>query len=257
LDQEEWEKSITPRTRIVSIAHMSNVLGTINPVKEIAVYAHKQGALFIVDAAQSAPHLALDVRQIDCDFLAFSGHKMLGPTGIGILFGKEALLEKLDPFLYGGDMIREVRFEGSTWNELPWKFEAGTPNIVGGIGLGTAVDYLKGVGMPLIRQHEEELTAYALERLQGLDGLEIYGPKDAKKKGGVVAFNLKGVHAHDVAFLLDERSIAVRGGHHCAMPLASILGINSSARASFYLYNTQEDIDALCEGLKDVKRIFK
>ncbi|MBI2564789.1 cysteine desulfurase [Candidatus Woesearchaeota archaeon] len=257
LDLDAAKKIITDKTKIVSVAHVSNVLGTINPVKEIGQIAHNHNALFIVDGAQSVPNMAINVKEINCDFLAFSGHKMIGPTGIGVLYGKKDLLEKMSPFLYGGDMIREVSFQNSSWNCLPWKFEAGTPNIVGGIGLGIAIDYLKQIGMKEIEDYEKEITAYALKRLQTIEDLVIYGPKDPEKRIATISFNVKGIHAHDLATILDREGIAVRGGHHCAMPLMNLLGITASARASFYFYNTFEDVDALIEGIKKAKKVFK
>ncbi len=256
LDIEHAQQLITPKTTIVALAHVSNVLGTINPVKEIAKIAHENDSLFVVDAAQSVPRMPVDVKKLDCDLMAFSGHKMLGPTGIGVLYGKKALLDKMEPFLYGGDMIREVRFEATTWNVLPWKFEAGTPPIAEGVGLGAAVDYLKSAGVENIFEHEKELTRYAMERLTEVKGLKIYGPA-ADKRAGVISFNLGSIHAHDVASVLDSFGIAIRGGHHCAMPLMGVLGIGSCARASFYLYNTKAEVDKLVEGLKKTAQVFE
>ena len=256
LDLEDAKNKITEKTKIVSMTHMSNVLGTINPVKEIREIA--KNSLLIIDAAQSVPHLPVDVKELGCDFLAFSGHKMLGPTGIGVLWGKEELLEKMDPFLYGGDMISKVGFEDTKFNELPWKFEAGTPAIAQGIGLGKAVDYLSSVGMKNIKEYEEVLTSYALEKLKEIDDVEIYGPLEARDRGGVISFNIKEVHSHDVSAILDREGIAVRGGHLCAMPLVTeILGHASVCRASLYFYNTKEEIDKLVRGIKKVKEIFK
>jgi cysteine desulfurase / selenocysteine lyase len=259
LDLQKVEDLISEKTKIVSVTHMSNVLGTINPVKEIGKLAHAKGALFVIDGAQSVPHFEVDIKDIDCDFLAFSGHKMLGPTGIGVLYGKKDLLESLDPFMYGGDMISEVYFQDSKWNELPWKFEAGTPNIAGGIALGRAVDYLRNIGMKSVREYEEHLTEYALEKLSGIENMIIYGPKSAKERGGVISFNIKGVHPHDVSTILDRHGVAVRGGHMCAMPLVTdVLDAGGSVcRASFYIYNTTEEIDKLVEGLQKVKEVFK
>ena len=231
-------------------------MGTVNDVKEIGKIAHENDALFIVDAAQSVPHIPVDVKKIDCDFLAFSGHKMLGPTGIGGLYGKKELLQGMEPFLYGGEMIKEVTFEQTKFNDLPWKFEAGTMNIAQGIGLGAAIDYLNKIGMKNIENYENELVSYAMKRLSEIKEIEIYGP-DADKRSGLVAFNVKDVHAHDTATILDGEGIAVRAGHHCAMPLASVLGIAASARASFYLYNTKEEIDKLAEGINKVIKVFK
>ena len=239
------------RVKLVAVTMMSNVLGTVNPVKEIICKAHAAGAVVLVDAAQSVPHMPVDVQDLDCDFLAFSGHKMCGPTGIGVLYGKEALLEAMPPFLGGGDMIRKVEWESATWNRLPWKFEAGTPAFVEGIGLGAAVDYLTGIGMEAIAAHERELTAYAMERLSALPGLNIIGPP-AHQRGGVVAFTFRGIHPHDVAHMLDMEGIAVRAGHHCAQPLHRRLGLTATVRASFYLYNTAEEVDALAQALERI-----
>jgi len=256
LDENSIKENITNKTKIVSLTHVSNVLGTINNIEEIGKIAHENNALMIVDAAQSVPHMPVDVKKLDCDFLAFSGHKMLGPTGIGVLYGKKDLLEKMDPFLYGGEMIKEVTFEHTKFNDLPWKFEAGTTNIAQGIGLGAAIDYLNKIGMENIDQHEKELVKYAYEKLSEIEEIEIYGP-DAEKRSGLVAFNVKNIHAHDTAQILDGEGIAVRAGHHCAMPLASTLGIVASTRASFYLYNTKEEIDKLIDGVKKVIKVFK
>jgi cysteine desulfurase/selenocysteine lyase len=242
--------------KLVTVVHSSNVLGTINPVAEMARLAHEHGAKILVDGAQSVPHLPMDVQALDMDFLAFSSHKMAGPTGIGILYGKRDILEAMPPYQGGGDMIATVTLEGSTWNELPYKFEAGTPSIAEAIGLGAAVDYLSSIGMEKIHQHEQMMTAYALERLAEVSGLTVYGPK-AEQKGAVAAFTLDGVHAHDVAQILDSYGIAVRAGHHCAMPLHQELGLPATARASFYLYNTVEEIDKLIEGLEAVKKTFR
>ncbi len=255
LDLESAEKVINEKTKIVSVTYVSNVLGTINPIKEIEKIAHKNNALFVVDGAQAVPHFPVDVKKLNIDFMAFSSHKMLGPTGIGVLYGKEELLEKMNPFLYGGDMIREVRYEDTSFNDLPWKFEAGTPNIADGIVLGNAVDYLKKIGMENIRNYEKKLTEYAYDRLKEINNLEIYGP-DKNLRSSVIAFNIKGIHSHDVAHVLDEDNICIRSSHHCAMPLHKLLGVQSSCRASFYLYNNKEEIDKLIEGLKKIKKIF-
>ena len=256
LNNESIKKNITKKTKIVSVTHVSNVLGTINDVEKIGKIAHNNGAFFIVDGAQSVPHMPVDVKNLDCDFMAFSGHKMLGPTGIGVLYGKKELLENMPPFLYGGEMIKEVKFENTRFNDLPWKFEAGTMNIAEAIGLGAAIDYLNEVGMENIEKHEKELVKYAYEKLLEIKELEIYGPS-AEKRSGLVAFNVKGVHAHDTAQILDGEGIAIRAGHHCTMPLHSLLGISASARASFYLYNTKEEVDKLAEGIKKVIKVFK
>ena len=249
-------KTITPKTKIVAMTMASNVLGTINPVKEVAAIAHENGAIMVVDAAQAAPHMPIDVQDIDCDFLAFSGHKMCGPTGIVVLYGKQELLEKTEPIEFGGEMIDFVDLYDSTWKELPWKFEGGTPNIAGAIGLGAAIDYLTNIGMERIRQHEHELVAYALSEMEKIEGIQIYGPKDPNKRCGLITFNLDGVHPHDLATVLDMRGIAIRAGHHCAQPLMKWLKVSATARASFYLYNNKEDIDALVEGLLAAKEYF-
>ncbi len=254
LDMESFSSLLSRKTKLVSITHVSNVLGTINPVREMAKEAHDFGALFVVDAAQSVPHMPVDAGSIGCDFLAFSSHKMLGPTGIGVLYGKRELLEKMQPFMYGGDMIREVSFKDSKFNDLPWKFEAGTPDIAGGIAFGVAVDYLNRVGMDSVFGHEQSLTHYALKRLLSEPDIEIYGP--TVRRAGVVSFNLGSIHAHDVAAILDQQGIAVRGGHHCAMPLMGKLGIAGCARASFYLYSTKQEIDALISSLGKVRKVF-
>lgn len=239
--------------RLVTVMHVSNVLGTINPIAEMARQAHDAGALMLVDAAQSVPHLPIDVQALDADFLVFSGHKMLGPTGCGVLYGKYALLDAMPPWLGGGDMIASVTLDGSTWNELPYKFEAGTPPIAEFIGLGCAVEYLTALGLERIRQHECALGAYAAGRLAELPGVTLYGP-DTQHKGAVATFTVQGIHTHDVAQLLDEQGIAVRVGHHCAMPLHQCLGIPASVRASFSLYNTFAEVDALVDGLQRVQR---
>lgn len=256
LDLEAYERFLNEGSiKLVTFTHVSNVLGTVNPVAEMARQAHAAGALVLVDGAQSVPHMSVDVQALDVDFLAFSSHKMLGPTGSGVLYGKRDLLEAMPPWMGGGDMISTVRLDGSTWNDLPYKFEAGTPSIAEAIGLGYAVDYLYAVGMDKIQAHEQEITAYALERLAEVPGVTLYGP-EAEKKGAVAAFTLQGIHAHDVAQILDSQGIAVRAGHHCAMPLHDCLGIGASARASFYLYNTPQEVDALIDGLYKVKETF-
>ncbi|MCX6769035.1 MAG: cysteine desulfurase [Candidatus Micrarchaeota archaeon] len=239
---------------IISLVHASNVLGTINDAQKICKVAHEGGGISVIDGSQSIPHMPIDVKKMGCDFFAFTGHKMLAPTGIGVLYGKKELLEKMEPFLYGGDMILEVKKEGSKWNNLPYKFEAGTPNIEGAIGLGAAIDYLNKLGMEEIRKHEIGLLSYALGKLK--DEVTIYGPKDARKRTGLISFNVANVHAHDVATILDEDGIEIRSGHHCAQPLHDRLGLESSARASFYLYNTKEEVDRLVDGIKKVKRVF-
>lgn len=241
--------------KLVTVTHMSNVLGTINPIKEMARLAHAAGAIIIVDGAQSVPHLPVDVVDLDVDFLAFSGHKMCAPTGIGILYGKEALLKEMPPWMGGGDMIETVTLNGSTWNDLPYKFEAGTPNIADAIGLSAAVDYLSCIGMDQIHAHEREMIAYALERLEEVPGLTVFGPA-AEHKGGVAAFTLNGIHAHDIAQILDADGIAVRAGHHCAMPLHQHLNVSATARATFYLYNTFDEVDKLIESIYTAKTVF-
>ncbi|MCM3567539.1 cysteine desulfurase [Neobacillus mesonae] len=256
LSLDDVRSTITPNTKIVSVTQVSNVLGTINPIKEIAKIAHENGAVMVVDGAQSAPHMKIDVQDLDCDFLAFSGHKMCGPTGIGVLYGKKDLLENMEPVEFGGEMIDFVHLYESTWKELPWKFEGGTPIIAGAIGLGAAIDFLNEVGLDNILEHEHKLTAYALDKLSSVEGISIYGPHDPAKRGGLVTFNLADVHPHDVATVLDAEGIAVRAGHHCAQPLMKWLKQSATARASFYLYNTEEDIDKLFEGLVKTKEYF-
>jgi cysteine desulfurase/selenocysteine lyase len=241
--------------KIVSLAHMSNVLGTVNPVAEIARKAHAVGALVCVDAAQSLPHRGVDVRELDCDFLAFSAHKMLGPTGIGGLYAKRVHLDAMPPFMGGGEMIREVKLEGSSWNETPWKFEAGTMNIADTIAFGTAIDYIEKIGFAAIAEHSRELTVETMRMLGEIPGVTIYGPP-AEERGGIVAFTLDDIHAHDVATVLDHEGVAVRAGHHCAMPLHKKLGVAATTRASFYVYNVPSDITALVEGVRKAKHLF-
>ncbi|TDB51791.1 cysteine desulfurase [Bacillus sp. CBEL-1] len=253
LSLETVKETITSNTKIVSVMHVSNVLGTINPVKEIAEIAHQHGAIMVVDGAQSTPHMKVDVQDLDCDFFAFSGHKMCGPTGIGVLYGKKELLEKMEPVEFGGEMIDFVNLYDSTWKELPWKFEGGTPIIAGAIGLGAAIDFLEEVGLDNILAHEHRLANYALDRLSEVEGITIYGPKE---RAGVVTFNLDDVHPHDVATVLDAEGVAVRAGHHCAQPLMKYLNVSSTARASFYLYNTEEEIDQLVSSLIKTKEYF-
>ena len=246
---------ITDRTKLVCVGLMSNVMGTINPVRELADAVHAVGGLIVVDAAQAAPHLAIDVGQLDADFLAFSSHKMCGPTGAGVLYGREHLLEEMPPFHGGGEMIREVWPDRATWNEIPYKFEAGTPNIAQAVGMAAAVEYLEGLGMESVRAHEMETTRYALDRLSDA-GAIVYGPRDVKQRGGVVAFNLEGVHPHDMATIVDQEGVCIRAGHHCAQPLMRRLGVPATARASFYVYNTQEDVDALVAALAKAREWF-
>ncbi|AII38628.1 MULTISPECIES: cysteine desulfurase [Enterococcus] len=257
LDMEDAAKKITDKTKIVSIAHVSNVLGVINPVQELAKLVHENGGVIVVDGAQSAPHMTIDVQALDCDFFAFSGHKMCGPTGIGVLYGKRKWLEEMEPVEFGGEMIDFVELYDSTWKELPWKFEAGTPNIAGAIAFGHAIDYLQELGMDNIHRYEEELAAYVLPKLQAIDGLTVYGPQDPNFRTGVVAFNLDGLHPHDVATALDMEGVAVRAGHHCAQPLLKYLEVSATARASFYFYNTTHDADRLVEAIMATKEFFQ
>lgn len=258
LDINKIKEMITEKTKIVSVTHMSNVLGTINDVKTIAELSHNKNALLIVDGAQSTPHFSIDVKYIDCDFFVFSGHKALGPTGVGVLYGKKELLQKLEPFLFGGGMISEVSFYDSKWAELPWKFEAGTPNIAGSIGLGKAIDFLNNIGMDKIKEYENELTKHALSELRKISGITIYGLQEAEDRGSVISFNLNGVHSHDVATILDRYSIAIRAGHMCAMPLLhEKLKVGSVCRISLCFYNTKEEIDSFIIGIKKIKEIFK
>ncbi len=252
LDMNKARELITTKTKIVSVTHVSNVFGTINPVQEIAKLAHQAGAVMIIDAAQSVPHMPINVTELNCDFLAFSGHKMCGPTGIGVLYGKRELLEKMNPFLYGGDMIKEVTFERSTWNDLPWKFEAGTPHIAGAVGLAAAIEYLQKMGMENIWQHEQELIQYTIQKIKDISGIRLLGPDTAENRGAVFSFVLEHVHPHDVSELLDKANICVRGGHHCAMPLHEKLNVSGSTRASLYFYNTKEDLDQLLNALAEI-----
>ncbi|EHD1588499.1 cysteine desulfurase [Listeria monocytogenes] len=253
---EQAKKTIGEKTKIVALAHVSNVLGTITPIKEIAAVAHQFGAVILVDGAQAVPHMEVDVVDLDADFYAFSGHKMMAPTGIGALYGKRELLDAMEPTEFGGEMIDFVELYDSTWKELPWKFEAGTPIIGGAIALGAAIDYLAEVGLANIHAHEQALASYAIEEMSKIEGITIYGPKDASKRCGLVTFNLEGAHPHDIATILDEDGIAIRAGHHCAQPLMKWLDVSSTARASFYIYNTKEEIDALIDGLKLTKEYF-
>jgi cysteine desulfurase/selenocysteine lyase len=250
---EDVEKTVTSNTKIVSVMYVSNVLGTINPVKEIAEIAHRNGAIMVVDGAQSTPHMKIDVQDLDCDFYVLSSHKMCGPTGVGALYGKKHILENMEPAEFGGEMIDFVDLYESTWKELPWKHEAGTPIIGGAIGLGAAIDFLEDLGLENIEAHEHKLVQYAMERLSEVDGLTIYGPKH---RAGLVTFNIDDVHPHDVATVLDVEGIAVRAGHHCAQPLMRWLKVSATARASFYLYNTEEEVDAFVEGLIKTKEYF-
>ncbi|BAX68238.1 cysteine desulfurase [Latilactobacillus sakei] len=257
LDLDAAKQVIGPRTKIVSLAHASNVLGVVNLVKTIAALVHAQGGYMVVDGAQAVPHMPVDVQALDADFYAFSGHKMLGPTGIGVLYGKRALLEQLPPVEYGGEMIDFVGLQESTFKELPWRLEGGTPNIAGAIGLGAAIDYLNQIGMTNIQAHEQALVAEALPALQAIDGLTIYGPQEASQRTGVIAFNLDNLHPHDLATALDMEGVAVRAGHHCAQPLMQWLNVAATARASFYLYNTSEDVQALVVAIQAAKEFFQ
>ncbi len=257
LDMDALPDLLTEKTKLFAFTAASNVFGTINPVKELVAKAHAVGALTAVDAAQSVPHSIVDVQDLNCDFLVFSSHKMCGPTGMGVLYGKRELLEAMPPFMGGGDMIRRVSMEKSTWNDLPYKFEAGTPSIAEGIGLGAAVDYLNQVGMDNIHHHEQLITRYALEAMSEVPGLKIMGPKQAELRGGLVSFTVDGLHPHDIAQLLDGDGIAVRAGHHCAMPLHKKLGIGASARASFYLHTTTEEVDLLVASLHRARKVFR
>ncbi len=259
LDLKQLETFINVNTKLISLTHVSNVLGTINPIGEILKLIKRKNstAKILVDGAQAVPHLKVDVRELGCDFYAFSAHKMLGPTGVGVLYAKEELLKEMKPFLFGGDMIKKVGKFETEFNELPWKFEAGTPNIADVIAFGAAIDYLENIGMEKVRAHEIELTNYTLEKLSNIKDIEIYGPKNTKLRGGVISFNLKGAHPHDVAQILDSEGIAIRSGHACAMPLMQRLGVESVCRASFYIYNTKDDVDALTTGLEKVKEVLK
>jgi cysteine desulfurase/selenocysteine lyase len=256
LDLEALDGLLTERTRMVAVSAMSNVLGTINPVAGIAERAHAAGALVLADAAQAVPHAGVRLDQLGVDFLGFTGHKALGPMGIGVLAAREELLDGMQPFLGGGEMIRDVAIEGSTWNDIPWRFEAGTPNVAEAVGLGAAVEYLQAVGMERVRAHEAEVTGYALKRLGELQGLRVYGPAELEHRGGMVSFTLGEIHPHDVAQVLDDEGIAVRAGHHCAKPLLRRLGVQATTRASFYLYSTTEEVDALVAGLEKARRFF-
>ncbi|MCR4592870.1 MAG: cysteine desulfurase [Bacteroidaceae bacterium] len=253
---DEYEKLFNDRTRIVSVTHVSNVLGTINPVKDIIRIAHEHGVPVLIDGAQSTPHMKVDVRELDCDFFAFSGHKIYGPTGIGVLYGKEQLLEKLPPYMGGGEMIKNVSFERTTFNALPFKFEAGTPDYVASTGLARALDYVSNIGLDAIEAHERDLTAYAMQRMAEIEGMKIYGPADVNIHDAVISFQVGNIHHLDMGTLLDRLGIAVRTGHHCAEPLMRRLGIKGTCRASFALYNTREEVDALVAGIQRVKQMF-
>jgi len=256
LDLSKIDPLLTKRTKIVAITGMSNVLGTIFPLREIAKKADAVGAKLLVDGAQSVPHLETKVNEIGCDFLVFSAHKMLGPTGVGVLYGRPELLDAMDPYQGGGDMILEVWRDHARWNELPWKFEAGTPNIAGVVGFGAAIDYLNRLGMAAVRQHEKELTAYALDQLRQDPQVHLYGPLNVDHRGGVISFNYGEIHPHDIGTLLDQEGIAIRAGHHCCQPLMRDLGISGTARASFYIYNDKDDVDALMQALRKAATVF-
>lgn len=251
---EDVEKTVTDKTKIVATNYVSNVLGVVNPVKEMAEIAHRHGAVMVVDGAQSTPHMKVNVRDLDCDFYAFSGHKMCAPTGIGVLYGKKHLLESMEPIEFGGEMIDDVGLYESTWKELPWKFEGGTPIIAGAVGLAAAIDFLESIGMDEIHRHETRLAAYAIERLSEIEGVTLYGPR--QREVGLLTFNLLDVHPHDVATVLDSQGIAIRAGHHCCQPLMRWLEASATARASLYLYNTEQDIDRLAEALIQTKEYF-
>jgi len=259
LNMESLKEELEKKPKIVSLTHVSNVTGTINNIKEVARLVHEAGALFLVDGAQSVPHMKINVKDLGCDMLAFSGHKMLGPTGIGVLYAKKEILEAMPPFLGGGDMIKAVSYQSAIWNDLPWKFEAGTSNIEGGIGLGAAIDYINKIGIEEINKHEKELTRYALERISEIKNVDIfgYGSENLEKRAAVISFSIKGVHPHDIAQVFDKEGIAIRAGHHCAMPLVKRLVSNGSvARMSFYLYNTKEEIDKAIDAIIKVKKLF-
>jgi len=257
LDTESLEDHANRNTKLFSFTYASNVLGTINDAVSMTKFAHEQGALAVVDGAQAVPHMRVDVQELGCDFLAFSGHKMLGPMGVGVLYGRQELLDEMEPFMGGGEMISEVHLDGSSWKVAPWRFEAGTPDVSGAIGLGAAVDYLSAVGLDAVRAHEESLTEYALTLLSELRWVTIYGPRDHRKRCGLIAFTLGDIHPHDLASFLNEEGICVRAGHHCAMPIHTKLGLSATTRASFYLYNTPEEIDILVGALRKAAKTFK
>lgn len=254
IDTEEIKEKITKKTKIVSIAHMSNVLGTIHPIEKVINYAHKMGAIVLVDGAQSTPHIKVDVQELDADFYVFSGHKMLAPMGIGVLYGKKEILESIPPFLMGGDMIEYVYEKEATFAPLPYKFEAGTQNVEGAVGLKAAIDYLENIGMDKIEEHERFLVEYALDKMLSIPYVNVQGPKDLNKRGGIISFTIDDVHPHDVSTILDSYGIAIRAGHHCAQPLMRYLKLPATSRVSFYLYNTKEDIDQFIEGLRNVRK---
>ncbi|MBS5938338.1 cysteine desulfurase [Clostridium sp.] len=256
LTEEEIKSKITDKTKIVAVTQVSNALGTINPVKEIAEYAHSKGAIVIVDGAQSVPHMKVDVRDINADFLIIAGHKLLAPMGIGVLYGKKDLLEKMPPLMFGGDMVEYVYEQETTFNVLPYKFEAGTQNVEAAVGLSKAIDYLNEIGMENIEKHEKELVSYALDKMNKLDYVKVYGPKEVEKRGGVISFQIEGVHPHDVASIFDTFGVCIRAGNHCAQPLMRYMGINATSRASIYLYNNKEDVDRLVEAIEKTYEMF-
>ena len=256
IDLSDLDNLLTSRTKLLTLNHMSNVLGTINPVKQLIEAAHRVGAKVLIDGAQSVPHLKVDVKDLDCDFLAYSGHKMLGPTGIGVLYVKEEVIEGMEPFLRGGEMVRQVWDDRATWNDLPLRFEAGTPNIADTIALGAAIDYLNALGMDNVREHEIAITDYALNAFQELEEVKVFGPRDMTQRGGIISFYCDFVHPHDIGTMLDREGIAIRTGHHCAMPLMSKLSVPATARASFYIYNTEEEVDLLVSAVKGVLKYF-
>jgi len=256
LDMDAAARLIGPRTRLVAVAHMGNVLGAINPVVELGKLAHGVGALILVDGAQSVPHMPVDVQALGCDFLAFSSHKMLGPTGIGVLYGRQELLDAMDPYQTGGSMIRSVRLDRATWAEVPAKFEAGTPNIADTVAFGAAIEYLQGLGMANVLRHEQEMATYALDALRSVRGLRVFGPTDPTMRGGVISFWLDDIHPHDIGTVVDREGVAIRAGHHCAQPLMRRLGVPATARASFYVYNTPEEVDVLVGALHKTKELF-
>ncbi|HVP07853.1 MAG TPA: SufS family cysteine desulfurase, partial [Candidatus Acidoferrum sp.] len=256
LDLSDIDRIITPRTKLLAVSHVSNVLGTVNPVTELAARAKQVGAVVLADGAQAVPHMPVNVKELGVDFYVFSAHKMLGPTGVGVLWGRRDLLEVMPPFNFGGEMIRKVSFEEITFNDLPWKFEAGTPNIGGVVAFDAALTYLESIGMESVRQHEMTLTKYAIDRLSGIKGIEIQGPLDAAVRGGAISFTDPNIHPHDISTFLDSRGIAIRAGHHCAQPLMRALGRVATARASLYIYNDESDIDALCGSLLEMRKYF-
>ena len=256
LDLTDVDEIITDKTKLLTFTHVSNSLGTINPARYLTEKAHSVGAVVLVDGAQSVPHMPVDVQEIGCDFLSFSGHKMMGPTGIGALYGRRNLLERMQPFLTGGEMVLQVTYESASWAGLPWKFEAGTPNIADSIGMGAAVDYLSSVGMDNVREHEKRITKYALTCFEEIEEVDVFGPGDPDLRGGVISFHTSELHPHDLGTYLDQHGIAVRTGHHCTMPLMTTLGVPATARASFYVYNTEEEVDALVDGVRGGLRYF-